>query len=121
MRDLVFAAYRYGHVHSYGYGYHHGGGWSDWIAHTVVSSIIHAMIFRVVFQLMHRLTLGDPLCSWWWSWPFWPRGDGPRIDGAGREPEPPADPGAVPTGSLSVRTGSRCLRSRPRMFAGRYR
>jgi hypothetical protein len=61
MRDLVFAAYRYGHIHSYGYGYHHGGGWSDWIAHTVVSSIIHAMIFRVAFQLMHRLTLGEAL------------------------------------------------------------
>jgi uncharacterized membrane protein YagU involved in acid resistance len=55
MKDLVFVAYRYGHVHSFG----HGGGWSDWIAHTVLSSIIHAMIYRVVFQLMHRLTLGE--------------------------------------------------------------
>jgi hypothetical protein len=61
MRDPVFAAYRYGHVHSYRYDYHHGAGWSDWIAHTVVSSIIHAMIFRVVFQSMHRLTLGEAL------------------------------------------------------------
>jgi hypothetical protein len=61
MKDLVLAAYRYGHNHSYsyGYGYSHGGGWSDWIAHTVLSSIIHAMIYRVVFQLMHRLTLGE--------------------------------------------------------------
>jgi uncharacterized membrane protein YagU involved in acid resistance len=59
MRDLVFVAYRYGHVHSY--GYNRGGGWSDWIAHTVLSSIIHAMIYRVVFQLMHRLTLGEAL------------------------------------------------------------
>jgi hypothetical protein len=55
MKDLVFVAYRYGHVHSYS----HGGGWSDWIAHTVLSSIIHAMIYRLVFQLMHRLTLGE--------------------------------------------------------------
>jgi hypothetical protein len=27
----------------------------------VLSSIIHAMIFRVVFQLMHRLNLGEAL------------------------------------------------------------
>jgi uncharacterized membrane protein YagU involved in acid resistance len=59
MKDLVFAAYRpaygygYGHVHSY------GGGWSDWIAHMVLSSVIHAVIYRFVFQLMHRLTLGQ--------------------------------------------------------------
>jgi hypothetical protein len=57
MSDMVFVAYRHGHVHSYGYG--QGGGWSDWIAHTVLSSVIHAMIYRVVFQLMHRLTLGE--------------------------------------------------------------
>jgi hypothetical protein len=63
MRGLMFVVSRFGHVHSYGYGYgyHHGGGWSDWIAHTVVSSIIHAMIYRVVFQLMHRMTLGEAL------------------------------------------------------------
>jgi hypothetical protein len=61
VRRLTFVASRFGHVHSYGYGYHHAGGWSDWIAHTVLSSIIHAMIFRVVFQLMHRLTLGEAL------------------------------------------------------------
>jgi hypothetical protein len=63
MKDLVLVAYRYGHIHSdrsgYSYGYSHGGGWSDWIAHIVLSSIIHAMIYRVVFHLMHRLTLGE--------------------------------------------------------------
>jgi hypothetical protein len=61
MKGLLLAAAHYGHVHSsgYGYGYGHGGGWGDWIAHTVVSSIIHAMIFRLVFQVMHRLTLGE--------------------------------------------------------------
>ena len=61
MRGLMFVASRFGHVHSYGYGHHYGGRWSDWIAHTVVSSIIHAMIFRVVFQFMHQLSLGEAL------------------------------------------------------------
>ena len=37
----------------------YGGGSSDWIAHMVVSSIIHAVIYRFVFQLMHRMTLGE--------------------------------------------------------------
>jgi hypothetical protein len=57
VRDLVPVAYRYGHIHTFGYS--HGGGWSDWIAHTVLSSIIHAVIYRIVFQMMHRLTLGE--------------------------------------------------------------
>jgi hypothetical protein len=61
MKDLVLAAYRpgYGYSHSYGYVHSYGGGWSDWIAHMVLSSVIHAIIYRFVFQLMHRLTLGQ--------------------------------------------------------------
>jgi hypothetical protein len=41
--------------------YHHsyGGGWTNWIAHIAVSSIIHAVIYGAVFRLMHRLTLGE--------------------------------------------------------------
>jgi uncharacterized membrane protein YagU involved in acid resistance len=55
MTDLAFTAYRHGHVYSHGYH----AGWSDWLAHVVLSSVIHAVIYRFVFQLMHRLTLGE--------------------------------------------------------------
>jgi hypothetical protein len=61
MKDLVLAAYRpgYGHGYSYAHVHSYGGGWSDWIAHVVLSSVIHAVIYRFVFQLMHRLTFGQ--------------------------------------------------------------
>jgi hypothetical protein len=61
MKELVLAAYRpgYGYGHSHGYVHSYGGGWSDWIAHMVLSSAIHAVIYRFVFQLMHRMTLGE--------------------------------------------------------------
>ena len=61
MKDLVFAAYRpgYGHGYSYTHVHSYDGGWSDWIAHVALSSVIHAVIYRFVFQLMHRMTLGE--------------------------------------------------------------
>jgi hypothetical protein len=64
LKDVILAAYRpaygYGHNCSYAHGYGgYGGGSSDWIAHMVVSSVIHAVIYRFMFQLMHRLTLGQ--------------------------------------------------------------
>jgi hypothetical protein len=40
--------------------YHHhgyGGGTVDWLTHMVVSSIAHAMIFNVMFRVLHGLTL----------------------------------------------------------------
>jgi hypothetical protein len=51
MNGFFEAALRHGH--------HYGGGWSDWLAHTVASAVIHALIYSVVFRLMHRLTLGE--------------------------------------------------------------
>lgn len=50
MSDLLTLAY-----------YHHGygGGWTDWMAHVAISSMIHALIYGVVFRLMHQLTLGE--------------------------------------------------------------
>ena len=30
---------------------------TDWLAHTVMSSFLHAMIYSTVFRLMHRLTM----------------------------------------------------------------
>ena len=42
--------------------YHHGyGGWTDWIAHVAVSSLIHAVIYSTVFRLMHRITLSEAI------------------------------------------------------------
>ncbi len=43
--------------HHYGYGY--GGGWTDWIGHMLVSSVIHALIYSVIFRLMRGLTLPE--------------------------------------------------------------
>jgi hypothetical protein len=45
------------YAHS-GYGYSHalGGGW---LTHMIVSSIIHAMIYSVVFRLLAHLSLGQ--------------------------------------------------------------
>jgi hypothetical protein len=40
---------------AYHYGY--GGGWTDWIGHMLVSSVIHALIYSVIFRLMRDLTL----------------------------------------------------------------
>jgi hypothetical protein len=40
---------------AYHYGY--GGGWTDWIAHTLVSAVIHGLIYSVIFRLMRDLTL----------------------------------------------------------------
>jgi hypothetical protein len=40
---------------AYHYGY--GGGWTDWIVHMLVSSVIHALIYSFIFRLMSHLTL----------------------------------------------------------------
>ena len=50
MSRLVFLAYHYGYGH---------GNWSSWLAHVTVSSLVHALIYSVVFRLMPRLTLGE--------------------------------------------------------------
>ncbi|HTJ90829.1 MAG TPA: hypothetical protein VL356_11700 [Acidocella sp.] len=46
-----------GYAH-YGYGYSHavGGGW---LTHMVISSVIHAMIYSVIFRLLGHLSLGQ--------------------------------------------------------------
>ncbi len=51
MSDALLFAYR----HSY------GGGWSDWIAHRVVSAVIHAFIYGAVFKLLRQVTLTEAL------------------------------------------------------------
>jgi len=53
MNDALLLAYR----HGYGYG----GGWTDWIAHRVVSAVIHAVIYGAVFKLLRQVTLTEAL------------------------------------------------------------
>ena len=58
---LLAVAWRhaYGYAPS-GYGYHHGfGGGGGWIGHMVVSSIIHGLIYGVIFRLLSHLSLGE--------------------------------------------------------------
>jgi hypothetical protein len=51
----------FGYHPSYGYGYHHALGGS-WITHMIISSVIHAMIYSVIFRLLSHLSLGEILC-----------------------------------------------------------
>ncbi len=41
---------------AYHHGFAYGGGW---IAHMVVSSAIHAVIYSFMFRLLHHLTTGE--------------------------------------------------------------
>jgi hypothetical protein len=45
----------------HGFGYHHGFG-GDWITHMVISSVIHAMVYEVIFRLLRHLSLGEIVC-----------------------------------------------------------
>ncbi|WP_428376031.1 hypothetical protein [Lichenicoccus sp.] len=48
------------HAYGSGYGYHHvhGGGW---VAGMVVSALVHALIYGVVFRLMRHLTMPEAI------------------------------------------------------------
>jgi hypothetical protein len=48
-------------LHFLAYHHSYGGGTVDWITHMVVSSVVHAMIFNVVFRVLHGLTLMQAL------------------------------------------------------------
>ena len=39
--------------------YHHGGNWSEWIAHRVVSAVIHGVIYSFIFKLMRHMSTGE--------------------------------------------------------------
>ena len=41
-----------------GFGYHHAYGGS-WVAHMVVSSIIHGLIYGAIFRVLRHLSLGE--------------------------------------------------------------
>ncbi len=56
------SGYGFGHPASFGgYGYHHGYGsyGGGWISHMVISSVVHAMIYSVIFRVMRQLSLGE--------------------------------------------------------------
>jgi hypothetical protein len=51
MNNLIPLAYHY----HYGYG----GGWTDWLGHMAISAVVHALIYSLIFRLMHDLTFGQ--------------------------------------------------------------
>ncbi len=67
--------------------YHHafGGGMTDWLAHVVVSSVVHGLIYSFIFRLMHQLTLGQAALLVVWFWRSCSCGAGRAIgaDGSG--------------------------------------
>ena len=60
MNYLVQAAWMH---RSYGYapnyGYHHAYGGGSWIGHMVVSSVIHGLIYGVIFRALSHLSLSE--------------------------------------------------------------
>lgn len=44
--------------HHHGFGFHHYAG-MGWMGHIIVSSILHAMIFHLVFRGMSHLSFGE--------------------------------------------------------------
>lgn len=43
------------------YSQAHNSGWTDWIAHRVVSAVIHAVIYGAVFKMMRHMTTGEAI------------------------------------------------------------
>ncbi|MHB8249225.1 MAG: hypothetical protein ACYDCX_10135 [Acidithiobacillus sp.] len=72
-------AHRYGGYHA---GYSHAAGYGhagSWLGHTIVSAIIHGLIYGAIFHLMRGMGIGEVLLVavagvavvglgyWWWS------------------------------------------------------
>jgi hypothetical protein len=32
---------------------------ADWITHILVSSVLHALVYSLIFRVMHEMTLGE--------------------------------------------------------------
>ena len=61
MNNLQLAAWvhrGYGYAPSYGYHHSFGGGGS-WVGHMVLSSVIHGLIYSVIFRALAHLSLGE--------------------------------------------------------------
>ena len=41
------------------YGYHHGFGGGSWVGHMVLSSVIHGLIYSVIFRVLGHMSLGE--------------------------------------------------------------
>ena len=61
------------------HGHYHHGYEAYWLGHTIVSSLIHGLIYGAVFHLLRGMSLGEVLLLaalgvtlvagvwWWWS------------------------------------------------------
>jgi hypothetical protein len=49
MSDIIALSYHYGY----------GGGRTEWIGHIAVSAVVNALIYGLIFWLMHELTAGQ--------------------------------------------------------------
>ena len=53
MKDLTRVAWGHGHL------VHHAYGGGSWIGHMVVSSIVHGLIYGIIFRLLRHLSLPE--------------------------------------------------------------
>ena len=59
MNYLVQAAWHRSYGYAPSYGYHHAFGGGSWIGHMVVSSVIHGLIYGVIFRVLSHLSLSE--------------------------------------------------------------
>lgn len=63
----------YGYAPSYGYHHAYGGG--SWVGHMVVSSVIHGLVYSVIFRVLRHMSLSEVVLLvvlviggiWWWQ------------------------------------------------------
>ncbi|MGI4799737.1 MAG: hypothetical protein ACRYG8_37990 [Janthinobacterium lividum] len=62
----------YGYAPSYGYHHTYGG---SWVGHMIVSSVIHGLIYSVIFRVLRGMSLSEVVLLavlviggiWWWN------------------------------------------------------
>ena len=60
MNPLVhLARYHPGFGYHHAYAYHGYGHGSSWITHMIISSVIHGLIYSVIFRVLRHLSLGE--------------------------------------------------------------
>ena len=60
MNHLTPIAWHHGYGYApSGYGVHHAFGGGSWIAHMVVSSVIHGLIYSIIFRVLRHMSLGE--------------------------------------------------------------
>ena len=58
MRTLIQASWMH-RGYAPAYGYHHAYGGGSWIGHMVISSVIHGLIYSVIFRVLRHLSLSE--------------------------------------------------------------